>query len=439
MAALCLVLATPPAMAQSAPSTRVSQLMSTTTVEDATSTAAPTATVAPSYKLDDVLAVVLLHNPELRQAQQARISAMAATRGAQAYVNPKLEVTTGRNQARLPGTSSGSVLGFGVAQLIENPSARQARIDVATAAAQGSEHAIGIARNGLVNEVRLRAAEYLLRQAESGVSTEDLTLLEDVRERVRVRVSSGEAPRYELIKADAEIVQARERAQHSRLQAEQVLVGLNRLAAGQLPPRWSLQGSLMAEPAVPSLDELRQLTETRNPELHALRAELTKAQARADGARASRWPGVELRLGQSREPDVRHSTLGVGVQLPVFDTRQAAIDEAASEVIRAQTRLEGRQAELQQELNLAWQSLDMARLRVRALGEGVIRDAEAALKVAQAAYRFGERGILEVLDAQRVLRAARIELLRARFQVQAALIELDTLAGKHAQANTPQP
>ena len=73
MAALCLVLASPHAMAQSAPSTRVSQLMSTTTVEDATSTAAPTATVAPSYKLDDVLAVVLMHNPELRQAQQARI------------------------------------------------------------------------------------------------------------------------------------------------------------------------------------------------------------------------------------------------------------------------------------------------------------------------------------------------------------------------------
>jgi cobalt-zinc-cadmium efflux system outer membrane protein len=53
------------------------------------------------------------------------------------------------------------------------------------------------------------------------------------------------------------------------------------------------------------------------------------------------------------------------------------------------------------------------------------------LKVAQAAYRFGERGILEVLDAERVLRSVRNDLLLARYQLQASLIELDTLAGRH--------
>jgi cobalt-zinc-cadmium efflux system outer membrane protein len=77
-------------------------------------------------------------------------------------------------------------------------------------------------------------------------------------------------------------------------------------------------------------------------------------------------------------------------------------------------------------------TLEMARLRVEALGTGAIRDAEAALRVAQAAYRFGERGILDVLDAQRVLRVVRADLLQARFQQQAAVIEIDLLTGRDA-------
>ena len=95
-------------------------------------------------------------------------------------------------------------------------------------------------------------------------------------------------------------------------------------------------------------------------------------------------------------------------------------------------RLEGRRAELMQQLELAWRAVDIASVRVKALSEGAVRSAEAALRVAEAAYRYGERGILEVLDAQRVLRSVRQDLLLARFELKAAQIELDALAGRYA-------
>jgi cobalt-zinc-cadmium efflux system outer membrane protein len=60
--------------------------------------------------------------------------------------------------------------------------------------------------------------------------------------------------------------------------------------------------------------------------------------------------------------------------------------------------------------------------------------AEAALRIAQAAYRFGERGILDVLDAERVLRSVRGDLLQARYELQASTIELDFLAGRYINA-----
>ena len=46
-------------------------------------------------------------------------------------------------------------------------------------------------------------------------------------------------------------------------------------------------------------------------------------------------------------------------------------------------------------------------LQVVALESGILKQAEAAVKVVEAAYRFGERGFLDVLDARRVFRAAR--------------------------------
>jgi cobalt-zinc-cadmium efflux system outer membrane protein len=57
----------------------------------------------------------------------------------------------------------------------------------------------------------------------------------------------------------------------------------------------------------------------------------------------------------------------------------------------------------------------------------LIREAEAGLQAAETAYRLGERGILEVLDAQRVLRTVRLDLLNTQFDRQAALVEVDEL------------
>jgi cobalt-zinc-cadmium efflux system outer membrane protein len=82
---------------------------------------------------------------------------------------------------------------------------------------------------------------------------------------------------------------------------------------------------------------------------------------------------------------------------------------------------------LLQSLETAYRQYEIARTQVNALENGILREAEAAMKVAEAAYRFGERGILDYLDAQRVFRAARNELIAARYELQLAVIEIERL------------
>jgi cobalt-zinc-cadmium efflux system outer membrane protein len=382
--------------------------------------------------IDDLVNTVLQHNTGLNAARRAIDIATAGVTTAGAYPNPRLELNGGRGSAITPGTNSGSIVGVGVSQLIENPALRSARINSALFNEQGSQQAYATTRNELVGLVRLRANEYLLRKLQAREAAESLSLLEQTRERIKVRVETGETGKLDLIRADAEIVNARQREETARLQIAQSAISLNRLAAGMLPVRWELEGNLEETRVLPALDQLKAEAVQFNPEVRLLEAELDRTKSRVEEAAASIIPGVELRASQLREPDLRNDIIGLSVQIPILDQRRGPKAEAAAERERTRGRLEGRRAELVQQLELSRRAVDIATVRVKALSEGAVRSSEAALRVAEAAYRFGERGILEVLDAQRVLRAIRQDLLLARYELQSALIELDVLTGRYA-------
>lgn len=387
------------------------------------------------FDINSLVKLIVNHNPNLQVSQRSLEMASAGVSSASALANPRLEWSGGRNQA-LPGSgSTGSLNGLAISQFIENPLQRSARIEAALSVERGSLQFVAATQNELVAQIRARAFEYLLRKEEVLAATDALSLLGQIRDRVRLRVQTGETGKYELIKADAEIINARQREQTAKLQVDQAALTLNRLAAGKLPARWTLNASLTDMMELPLLDTVEQTALKNNPELRVLQAELDRTYSRVDEVAASRWPGLELRYGQQREPDMHQNVFSISLQVPLLDQRNGPRGEAIADRERARTRLEGRRAELMQQLAMAWKSVEIARVRIDALAEGAMREAESALKVAEAAYRFGERGILDVLDAQRVLRAVRADLLQARYQLQTSTIELDFLAGRYVSIN----
>jgi cobalt-zinc-cadmium efflux system outer membrane protein len=376
-------------------------------------------------------ALVLRFNPLLTATAQSVDAARASVTSAGALLNPRVDWTRGPWQQLGAGPASSQ--SWTLTQPIENPQLRRARVDSAQAGQKSAEQQLAGVRNDLLAQLRMRIFEAMLHQGEAEAAAESLTLLEQVQQRVRVRVSSGEAARYELIKADSEVINARERQQNAMLRADKTLLEINRLTAGQLPARWKLKPPTAAERAMTlSLEQLQAAALESNPEILTLKHELDRAQSRLAAVRASVLPSVDLRYSQTADPQVRQSPWGVGVQIPLLDQRSGPIAEAVAELERARTRYEGRQAEMSQQVLLAWRSLEMSRLRVDALSQGVVREAESALRVAEAAYRFGERGILDVLDAQRVLRSLRADLLLARYQLQVASITLMQLSAQYA-------
>jgi cobalt-zinc-cadmium efflux system outer membrane protein len=126
-------------------------------------------------------------------------------------------------------------------------------------------------------------------------------------------------------------------------------------------------------------------------------------------------------------PGALDARVGVLVSLPLFDRREGPIASAQAHLEQARRELADRELQLDQALTVAWQRYQIARAQVGAYETGILPQAQAALRVAEAAYRYGERGILDYLDAQRTLRSLRNELNATRFELHAANVELERL------------
>ncbi|MDD2884945.1 MAG: TolC family protein [Dechloromonas sp.] len=380
-----------------------------------------------AYRLADLEQLALRENPALRAAEQSVRMAEAAVTGAAAYPNPELEYLSGTARPRLAGPAAGTVRSTTLTQPLDLPWRRQPRIAAAEAGVQAAQAGYVAFRAGFLATLRLRYFQVLRRDAEKLRAQEDAALMEKVRSRIALRVNTGEAPRFELIKVDAEMLNAQKTAQAAEIRLGQARAALRQMVGQGLPDSFRLLEELHRIPEPPPLAEVRQVLHQHSPALAQVRAETVRAERLLDLERAQRWPALALKAGVDEEPEMRTHRIGLVLSIPLWDRRQGPVDEAAAQLARARHALAAESFSLDQGLEIAYQQYDIAEAQVTALESGIVRQAEAALKVAEAAYRFGERGFLEVLDAQRVFRAARSELIDARFELAAAWVEIERL------------
>lgn len=385
------------------------------------------AAAAQPYTLDQLLSLALQGNKGVEAASAGVDVARAGLTTARAYPNPEVEFTTGRVSARQPGAATGVGQTLSITQRIDLPNQRRLRYEVATGTLRATTASHESFVVDLVARVKRGFYETLRREAEFSAAQEDLALTQQLYNRAQIRVDVGDAPKYEAIRVGAELLNAQKNNQSALLRVNQAKSFLRQQVGEILPAGFALQGRLGRTWSLEPLAKLRETMLAGNAELTEYRAALQRARASVDYERSLRLPSVALKATSSRDPDVRDTQFGVVVSVPLWDRREGPVNEAAAGVIRARSQLEAREFELTQQLDSAYQQFQIAASQVEALESGIVRQAEAALNVAEAAYRYGERGIIDYLDAQRVLRTARNDLIAAQFDLQMAAVEIERL------------
>ena len=367
----------------------------------------------------------------LVQAARSQIEmAKAGVVAASAFLNPEVTVTAGPDSNRYslavtgPTSMQRSVT---VSQPIENPFMRSARINASEAAVDASRASFDQVRADLAAQLRVRAFELLLRQEQAEMEQGIYELVEDVRRRIAINVERGEVARFELIRAETEVQSALNRAQAAQLTVQRARLALMQLTAGAMPSDFEINASLKDPVQLPPLEALRQEVPAVNPDVLRLQAEQERANERIKQEKAAVLPQINVLYTNYQDAQFTSNIAGANVRIPIFYRRRGEIDTAIYDSARIRETLEFRRYEISQLFESAWQALQIAQRRVDMFEGGLIKEAENAVQVAQAAYRFGERGLIEFLDTQRILRGILGDSLQARFDLQAAVAEIDRL------------
>ena len=374
--------------------------------------------------------MMFIQSPALRSATNAVDAARAAVDTARTIPNPQIEVMNGTRKPR-PGYTdthaNANLKSISLTQDLDMPWHRFPRVDGALAglsAAQANEQSF---RADMRAQLRLRYYDLVRRTAENRVAREDVKLMEGIHKRIELQVETGEKAKFELVKANAELLNAQKMQESATLRVRQSRGALRALVGVTLPEAFEVQEQTHTFAPPAPLNEVRDAVLKTNPELQRTRAERQQLDRKLSEEKSLRFPKFALRADQDNDPEWRSKRVGVAMNLPLWDWRGGPVGEAAAKLSQTDNQLAYQEFSLLQSLEAAYQQYDIANAQVVALEGGIVRHAANALRIAELAYKAGEKSFLDVMDAQRVYRAARNELITAQFELASAWAEIERL------------
>ena len=385
---------------------------------------------APQYNLQDLIDIAKRENPILDVLKAKEDAAKSSVVTAESFLNPEIEAGSGPSKFRTPSTNTHQKQNWGVtlSQPLEFPNVRSARKAVAESRVN---YAGSVTEATIINlSLQIKKAFYEVLQNEAilKIAEGDRDALNDIRGRVALRVEVGEAPRYELIKADTELIAAQRDADAAKLRIYESKLYLRGLVSKSIVDTFDVTGTLPPSDISLNMEQLKDDI-NKSPRLKQIKASSEIAENRLRLEEKLINPGVTLKAGVDQDPDITSYRFGLSIPIPIWNQRQGLIGEAAANYRELQAQYTDQELTLRRDIEAAFQRYLIAQQQVRTFESSLLSQAESVLKVAESAYRYGERGILEYLDAQRTYRLVRKDYLASRYDYIVAILEIEQLLG----------
>jgi cobalt-zinc-cadmium efflux system outer membrane protein len=272
---------------------------------------------------------------------------------------------------------------------------------------------------------RLTTAQARLNAAQA--HTRDVERLIEI---LRAREREGEGSRFDRLRAEQELRDTRQLTTSAAVDVAEA-----RATVAAMLPRDVTVGRITpvttSQPASTSVDALMTRAISTRAELRALQRSADRAELESVAARRARLPAPTLFGGLKRADDESARELGgvfgVSVSLPLFDTGGREVARWQAEHARVEAERASIEHQIRAEIVRASEALA---LRQAAVSD----DAEAAgdelTQIAEVAYREGEVGILELLDAVRTASRVRMRSIELGLDARLAQIALERAVGE---------
>ena len=250
----------------------------------------------------------------------------------------------------------------------------------------------------------------------------------------QVRYAGGLAPQQDAIRAQVELTGLQADLVALDNEGRQLQVRLNALLARPSAAPLAAAERLRPLPAPARLDPaaLEDRLRARNPQLFADEARVAAAERNQALTLRNRYPDFTVGISPIQYQNaVREWELMVELNLPLQQaSRRAQEREADSLLAAARARREATAQQALGELGEALSALDAARRTEALATQSLLPQAELTFRAALAGYETGKVDFTTLLDAQRQIRLARQNRLKAQTEAQLRLADIERLVGE---------
>ncbi|MEO5345108.1 MAG: TolC family protein [Magnetococcus sp. YQC-9] len=394
------------------------------------------ATTPVGATVGELLELARRMNPELAAASLERDAAKARVAGADPWPDPKFQVTfdeISKNDAGWPSRTA--TYKYTVSQEIPGWGKRQAKREIAEAGVREAEGQLQERIAEIVMRVKGAYADYHRVHLSMDQTAELIQVMRVVVEFARVRYAQGMGGQSEATSAEAE--RGAMSAELGRLEKERHRIRARLNALVNRPPDAPLVEHPHLRPLPPDeslrFANLIERALQANPALKMGQARLEMNEGEERLVARNWLPDLEVGFGlvDRKDEGVKDGFEAmVNLNLPVVaGWRSAGVREAEAKKLAARERLNASRLQVESTLREALLSLDEARLVERSASEVLLPQARVALQSALRGYETGINEASMVLDAVQRVKRFQIEQLKARFDQQVRLAEIERLIG----------
>jgi cobalt-zinc-cadmium efflux system outer membrane protein len=314
---------------------------------------------------------------------------------------------------------------------------RELRGREAQAAANASFHEVRDARLQIAESTRLAFYEYYLLDRQLELNRQSVEILGELRDTAQVKYENNQVTQQDVLQADLELAGIERRKleleRMYRVAIARINTLLQRYPDQPLPPP---PARLTAGIDPPPADLLRQMAVTARPDLASLSARIRAEEAAVALAYKQYYPDAEFygKYDSFWQPAATQSDLraqvGVNMNVPIYRRKlQAAVCEAEFRLNQRRAEYRQRAADVQYEVQAAYEQVLEARLAVQIYSDKLLPAAEQNLDAARTNYDVGKITFLGLLSAQQQLVAQREQYQQALAAYHSRLAELERVVG----------
>ncbi len=383
-----------------------------------------------TFDLDRILDLALERNPAIASARSVIEQNEGMRTQAGAYLNPTVGYQTANGLIRDPSNGDNKIEhNITVYQPVEYPGMRAARQDAAAAGLASATVGLDVAKLNLIAEVKQGFYELLLAERTVDLLQQNLEIVQEVARIVKARVRTGEGPQFEAVKAEVEVLKAKQEMTKAKNVVRVKLVGLDTLTSGALGSRYKVQGDFRMLRDHLDAEQLAARDPSQHPILQRHGKLVEQAEFTVSKERQTRVPNVTLWGGFAREVGREAVLGGLSMPTPVWYQQQGHIAAALGVQRKEEAELIRARNDILRAINQHAREAETAQDQIIVYEEGLLKQAQEALRIAQLSFRQGASSLLEVLDAQRVQRQITVDYNQARFELSLALTRFERAIG----------